>query len=83
MNPTLIRNCAQQHFEHSNTILKEYLISIWDCHICVDLSPCTYIVPGEDLPSLVPRPLPSFRHGFTVLQATGSWARAWERGYGG
>ena len=43
--------------------------------------------------SLVPRPSPSFpslagEAGFpllpvrlTILQATGSWARAWERGY--
>ena len=30
--------------------------------------------------SLVPRPSPSFP-SLTVLQATGSWARAWEQGY--
>ena len=36
--------------------------------------------------SLVPRPSPSYPSlavHLTVLQATGSWARAWERGYRG
>ena len=58
------------HFGH-HTSSSELLLMSWLTYLCFQ--------PLADTISLVPRPSPSFP-SLTVLQATGSWARAWEQG---
>ena len=49
--------------------------------LCTKLTQGIYFIAKCLKRSLVPRPSPSFPLLAVRLQATGSWARAWERGY--